>query len=308
MKNAIYYVMLFTVILTWGIDPVINSFFYEHYSATALVSMATLLSAGMLLLVSIKKLKLLNRRYFAVAVPICGLNSIACVLQRIGLQYTTPASYAFLEQLACVVVPVALFAFTRKKPTFIQCAASVICLVGCFVLSGLGSEGGFVLGGGDILCAVAGILLGLCIAATGVFAKGFDIGLYMLVHMTVYFAVSLISAVGLNFITKGGVPLEKFVFSADVKILIPAALFSLFSVGVCWLFRTEALRNISPTFVAISNPLSAVITGVVSLISGLDTLTLSFAIGAVLIIFAMTLSSLSEKNNEGCSTEEEKQS
>ena len=94
----------------------------------------------------------------------------------------------------------------------------------------------------------------------------------------------------------------------EVKILIPAALFSLFSVGVCWLFRTEALRNISPTFVAISNPLSAVITGVVSLISGLDTLTLSFAIGAVLIIFAMTLSSLPEKNNGGCSTEEEKQS
>jgi len=106
---------------------------------------------------------------------------------------------------------------------------------------------------------------------------------------------SLTSAIGLNYITKGGVPLEKFVFTADARILIPAALFSLFSVGVCWLLRTEALRNISPTFVAISNPFSAVITGIVSLISGLDKFTLSFAIGSVLIVLAMTLSELPEK-------------
>ena len=93
-----------------------------------------------------------------------------------------------------------------------------------------------------------------------------------------------------------GVPLEKFVFTLDIGILIPAALFSLFSVGACWLLRTEALRNISPTFVAISNPLSAVITGIVSLIFDFDKLTLNFAIGSVLIVLAMTLSALPEKS------------
>lgn len=296
MKNAIYYFMLMTVILTWGLDPIVNSYFYKYYSATALVTMATLLSVVMLLFVSLKKLRLLSGRYFAVAVPICTVNSIACLLQRIGLQYTTPASYAFLEQLACVVVPIALFIFTRKKPTLLQCAASVICLVGCFVLSGLGSEVGFSLGIGDALCALAGILFGFCIAATGVYTKGFDIGLYMLVHMAVYFLVSLISAVALNFIAQGGAPIERFVFSSDIRVILPAALFSLFSVGVCWLLRTEALRNISPTFVAVSSPLTAVITGIVSLILGLDTLSVNFVIGALLIITAMTLSVLPKKD------------
>ena len=296
MKNAIYYFMLMTVILTWGLDPIVNSYFYKYYSATALVTMATLLSVVMLLFVSLKKLRLLSCRYFAVAVPICTVNSIACLLQRIGLQYTTPASYAFLEQLACVVVPIALFIFTRKKPTLLQCAASVICLVGCFVLSGLGSEVGFSLGIGDALCALAGILFGFCIAATGVYTKGFDIGLYMLVHMAVYFLVSLISAVALNFIAQGGAPIERFVFSSDIRVILPAALFSLFSVGVCWLLRTEALRNISPTFVAVSSPLTAVITGIVSLILGLDTLSVNFVIGALLIITAMTLSVLPKKD------------
>lgn len=296
MKNAIYYFMLMTVILTWGLDPIVNSYFYKYYSAAALVTMATLLSVVMLLLVSLKKLRLLSCRYFAVAVPICTVNSIACLLQRIGLQYTTPASYAFLEQLACVVVPIALFVFTRKKPTLLQCAASVICLVGCFVLSGLGSEVGFSLGIGDALCALAGILFGFCIAATGVYTKGFDIGLYMLVHMAVYFLVSLISAVALNFITQGGAPIERFVFSSDIRVILPAALFSLLSVGVCWLLRTEALRNISPTFVAVSSPLTAVITGIVSLILGLDTLSVNFVIGALLIITAMTLSVLPKKD------------
>ena len=157
MKNYIYYLIIAMVVVTWGFDPVVNSYLYSSFSASALSSLATFCSVILLFCFSFKKLRLLDKRYFMIAVPICTMNSVACVLQKIGLQYTSPASYAFLEQLACVVVPIALFIFTRKRPSALQCIASVICLVGCFVFSGMLS-GGLSFGIGEILCGLAGII------------------------------------------------------------------------------------------------------------------------------------------------------
>ena len=287
MKNAIYYVMISTVVFTWGFDPIVNSFFYKSFSATALSTLTTFVSTILLFIISFKKLKSINKRYFKIAVPICALNSLACVLQKIGLQYTTPANYAFLEQLACVIVPIALFAFTRVRPSLQQIIASVICLTGCFIFSGLGFGNAFSLGIGEILCATAGIMFGVCIAATGVFAKGFDIGIYMFIHMLCYFTVSGGMALALHLIKDGGVSVESFIFATDPIVILLAACYGLFAIGICWLLRTEALRNVNPTFVAVTSPLSAVITGLMSLILGFDRLSVNFTVGALLIIAAL---------------------
>ncbi len=64
-------------------------------------------------------------------IPTGLISAAASILQKAGLLYTTPARYAFLENLSC--------------------------LVGCFVLAGgYGDVGGF--GIGEILCALAAIL------------------------------------------------------------------------------------------------------------------------------------------------------
>ncbi len=289
----IYYLMLIAVVITWGIDPVVNSYFYNYFSASALISLATFASTVVFFILSFKKLKNLNKDYLKIAVPISALNAIACMLQRIGLQYTTPANYAFLEQLSCVIVPIAVFLFVRRKPTVLQAVASIACIVGCFIFSGLGT-GGLSFGVGELLCSAAGIILGVSIAATGLFVKKLDISLYMLIHMSVYFLVSAALAVSLNFIKSDGVPLEKFVFTFDMGIVIAVILFGLFSVGLCWLLRTEATRNINPTAVAIISPFSAVITGVVSVIFATDTLSKSFVIGALIITLSMVISTIND--------------
>ena len=112
-NNLIYYLMLITAVITWGIDPIVNSKFYKYFSASALASLATLAALIFFSLISIGKFKLFNKRYFKIALPITLVSSLACVLQRIGLQYTSPSSYAFLEQLACVIVPFMSFVFIR---------------------------------------------------------------------------------------------------------------------------------------------------------------------------------------------------
>ncbi len=287
-----YYFALFFVVIVWGLDPVIMSYFYRYYSASMLTAIGTGVSFLLLLVLNRKKLHLLNSRYFKIAAPVSVLNSAACLLQKIGLQYTTPANYAFLEHLSCVVVPIMLFILVKKRPTLPQAISAVLCLGGCFILCGVGTAGPTTLAFGDILCALAGILLGACVALTGVFAKGLDMPLYMVVHMGVYFLISVISTVTLNFITLGGTVAEPIRFTFDVRLLLLAALFGLISIGLCWLHKNLATVKTDPTLVAIISPFAAVISAVVSVLLGQDALRYNLVIGAALILVAVLFSDL----------------
>ncbi len=296
-----YYLALFFVVIVWGLDPVIMSYFYRYYSASALTAVGALASLLLLLVLNRKKLRLLNARYFKVAAPISALNSIACLLQKIGLQYTTPANYAFLEHLSCVVVPIALFILIKKRPTLPQAISAVLCLCGCFILCGVGTAGPVTLSFGDVLCALAGILLGACVALTGVFAKELDMPLYMVVHMGVYFLISCASTLALHFITIGGAVAEPIRFTFDLPLLLLAALFGLVTSGLCWLLKNLAIVRTDPTVVAIVSPFAAVISAVTSVLLGQDTLHYNLVIGAFLILLAVLFSDLPSprKNNDG---------
>lgn len=282
----LYYAALMMVVFVWGMDPTVNSWFYRSYSAAVLSAVSTAASAILFFVLSFKRLGELNKDYWRIALPISGMNALACLLQRIGLQYTTPANYAFLEHLSCAVVPVVLYMMVRKKPTGWQLFSCLLCLVGCFILSGMGS---LSFGIGDLLCSLAGILLGISVAATGVYAKNLDLRLYMMIYMSVYFLTSLIMAFGLDFLG-----IEKAVFKPDLGLLLAAVSFGLLSVGLCWLLKTLAMTHLDPTAVAVISPFSAVIAGVVSVCFGLDKLTWNLVLGAVMILAALLLSGLDD--------------
>ena len=284
-----YYAALFTVVIVWGLDPTVNSVFYRYFSASVLAAISTFASALLFFLLSIPYRREWNMDYIKIVLPISSLNAIACVLQRIGLQYTTPSNYAFLEHLSCAVVPIALYIMVRKKPNGWQLFSCLLCLGGCLILCGVGS---FSLGIGDLLCGVAGILLGFSVAATGVYAKNLDLRLYMSVYMGTYFLTSLLMTFGLH-----AVGIEKIVFSLNYPIVVGAVLFGLLSVGLCWLLKTAAMTHLDPTVVAVVSPFAAVIAGVVSVAFGLEQLRLNLVFGAVLIVLALLISGLSDIKN-----------
>lgn len=299
--QRVYFYALFFVVLIWGLDPVVMSYFYRYYSASVLTAIGTGVSFALLLLVNRKCLHKLTPRYFRIAAPISAINAVACLLQKIGLQYTTPANYAFLEHLSCVAVPIMLWILLKKRPTLPQSLSAVLCLCGCFILCGVGTAGPVALAFGDLLCALAGILLGICVALTGVCAKGLNMSLYMVVHMGVYFLVSVMSTVALNFIMLGGVVAEPIRFTLDLPLLLLVSLFGLISIGLCWLLKNLATVRIDPTAVAVISPFSAVISAVVSVLLGQDPLHYNLVIGAVLILSAVLFSGLGEKKRpNGC--------
>jgi len=294
-KRIFAYSGLIFVIFIWGLYPILTSDLLVFYSGGTFTFFSSLVSAVSLLLISIPKLKLIDKSYFKVAVPTGFFVGLANLLQKIGLQYTTPTQYAFLENLSCVVVPLLLFLFIRKKPSFPTIAASFLCLAGCFILSGLDfSGGGVFFGKGEILCALAGIMYGVNIAATGVYAKKLNALLYIMIQMWVNVLVSGIVAVALDRITINGAPVEKIVFSWDPKLLLSLAVLVLSISTLGWIIRTEALKYVDPSVVAVLMPFSSVVTGIIAVCIGKDIFSLHLLLGGFIIIVASILSSFED--------------
>ena len=173
-----YYAALLFVVFFWGCSSIIYSYLYKYYSASVLSAIMTFFSFLFFLALSWKRFAKFDASYLKFGLPACLLSSLAGVMQRIGLQYTTPAHYAFLEHIACVVVPIVVFLLVRKKPSISQGFSVVFCLVGCFIISGADFSSAFNIG--DVLCFLSGILYGVSSALIGTYGKRLDTVLFML--------------------------------------------------------------------------------------------------------------------------------
>ena len=292
-KRTFAYLGIVAVVFVWGLYPVFTSDLLGTYSGGAFTLASSLVSAVVLLPECLPKLKYIDRSYFKVAIPTGFVVGAANLLQKIGLTYTTPTRYAFLENLSCVVVPILLFLFIRKKPHPLTVLGSVLCLAGCFIMSGVSDEGVSV-GVGEILCALAGVFYGVNIAATGVFAVRMNAMLYVMIQMWVNVAVSGIAAFALDRITVGGEPIERFVFSWEWRHLLAVAVLVLAISTFGWIVRTEALKYVNAAVVAVIMPFSSVVTGIFAVLAGKDTFALPLLFGGLIILLSSVLSSVAD--------------
>ncbi|MBQ9714435.1 MAG: DMT family transporter [Clostridia bacterium] len=285
------YLGLIFVVVVWGTVPLFTNNLLKSYSASMYNGTIGLIAATALLIIFAPKLKNLHKGYFLLAVPTGFFNTIASLLQKIGLKYTTPTQYAFLENLSCVLVPILLFIFIKKKPNIITILASVLCLVGSFILSGMNfSNNTISFGVGEVLCALAGLCYGVNIAATGAFAKKMSAGLYVMIQMWVQAIISFVIALSLHNIKIGGEPIEIIKYSWEAKHIFSVLALALGSSTLCWLIRTNVMKYIDATAVAVIMPCSAVVTAILAVLFGKDTLTLNFVLGASIAFLAAVLS------------------
>ncbi|MBE6551301.1 MAG: DMT family transporter [Ruminococcaceae bacterium] len=294
-SNSSAYTALMFVVFIWGITALIYVHLYEFFSPGMCSALVGLFSALALLFISAKELKSLNKAYFLIAIP-SGLFQVAAnLLQKIGLQYTTPARYAFLENLSCIVVPVLMFFFVKKKPSFLKISAGFICLAGAFVLSGISLDSSAIaFGKGEILCALSGIFYGFSIAITGAFAGKLSAALYVMIQMWISAIVSFGSAIVFNNLTVNGAVIEPMRFTWGVYPIVFIIIFAIITNALCWTVRTNALKKIDASVVAVILPFSAVITAVVSVIIGTDKITLNLVLGGILCLAAAILSGIGD--------------
>ncbi len=293
-KRTWSYLGIILVVFVWGAAPLITKSLYDVYSAAALKAANGLFAALTLLVICRKKLHLIDKTYLKTALP-CGLfYSFGEVLNKIGLQYTTPTTAAFLENLSCVAVPILLFILVRKKPTLPKLLAAAVCIGSALFLS-MGGGGGIRLGVGELLCALAGISYGCNMACTSVYGKKLDSYLFVFIQMCTLTVVSSVFAVAMALIpTADGGVLEPIRFSFHPLHLLLVLLVAVFTAVICWLIRTAAMKYVDATVVAVIMPFSAVVTGILSVIAGEDTLSLTFILGAALGLVAALLSSVGD--------------
>lgn len=278
------YIGLFFVVFVWGLAPIFTYELQKYYSPTFKTAFGELILIIVYFLMSAKHLKEFSFEYIKVGVPTGFFLALANISQKIGLLYTTPAKYAFLENLSCIAVPILMFILVKKKIKVFTVISSLLCLAGVFILNGVSFDGGW--GVGELLCALSGILYGFNIAGTGAFAKKFYVPLYLAVQSVVGLTSGLILAFVLD-----GAGIEKIVFPTTPKLLGFVILVTVVSSALCWTIRTNAMKHISASTVAVIMPFSAVITTISSIMMGVDSLTASIVFGGVMIVAAIIISS-----------------
>lgn len=288
-KRKYYYYLIF-VIIVWGAFPNITAFFYNYMSASVYSSLTAVITAISFTIFGWKKRHLLTRKSIKIPLVTGVFYSAAILVQMIGLQYTTPSIFAFLENSCCIVVPILLFMLLGKKQHPLVWFASVLCLTGCFVLSGASFDA--PVGIGELLCGLAGVFYAVNIVGTGEFARDIPVTVYLMVQKWVFAITSLITMVVLHVIAPGGIPLEPMIFHWIPGLLILKVVCSLVSGTLCWMLRTEVTQNIDVTLVSVMMPLSAVITMAISVLQGTDVLTINLVVGAGMILLATILSAL----------------
>ena len=114
-KKTLSYSGLFFVVCIWGTAPLVTQYFYKYYSPSIRLFFCELILFVTCICISGKRLKEFNFEYIKVGIPTGFFLALANISQKIGLIYTTPARYAFLENLSCISVPVLMYFLIRKK-------------------------------------------------------------------------------------------------------------------------------------------------------------------------------------------------
>ena len=297
-KKTVSYMGLLFVVLVWGTAPLVTLYFYKYYSPSIRLFFSEVILFVAYLIMSIKHLDKFNMQYIKAGVPTGLFLALANVTQKIGLMYTTPARYAFLENLSCITVPIVMYFLIKKKPNFTTILACILCLTGVGVLNGVSFSNGSW-GIGEILCAFAGLLYGFNIAGTGVFAKKLYAPLYLAVQAAVGMLISLAFSLALNFIrfpSASGtlVPIEKIYFSFDYRHIIFTIIYVVIVNALCWVIRTNSMKHIEASTVSIIMPFSAVVTATLSVVAGNDVFNFNLLVGGVIVIASIIISSFGD--------------
>ena len=289
-KKIIAFVALMIIVSLWGIVPVIGKYLFNnnYYSPSLLVAVRGLIAfivMAIFILIS-KQYKVLNKSYW-ICIPAGLILGSAYLFQFIGLEGTSTSKNTFLEAFSVVATPITLIIMIKQKPSVASIISSILCLIGAFILCGDGWDFSTIFTSwslGDIFSAIGGALFGVNIAFTQVFAKNKNPFIYVAIQMLVLTIISFIYSSLFE---------RPLLFSWDVGNVFIVLFLAIFCTAGCWIVRAYAVREVSATTIAVMNPMSAVIATIIAISIGQDHFTYNLLIGAIIIVSAILISSIS---------------
>lgn len=286
--------MILCVVL-WGLTPLVSKHLMNkgYDSPALLIAVRCLISVVVLGLVLLftGKFKKITKAYW-VCLPAGLIMGGAYLFQFIGLGDTSLSKNTFLESFSVITVPIAMFAFTLKKPSLLSVVASIGCLAGAFVLCGNGLDFSAMFTSpsrGDIFSAIGGALFGVNIAFTKVFAKDKDPYVYVFFQLLITTALCFAYAL----------PFEpNLTFSWETENILLTLFLALFCTVACWLLRTASIKNVSAVTCAVLNPMSAVIATSLSMSLLMEPFSWNVVVGGLIIVASIVLSGVVDAKKE----------
>lgn len=284
------YLSLAFVVLAWGVSPVVSKYMLTSYSPGIKRMLDAFFASVALGAIAGKHLIRTDKATvrFSLLVGLCF--SLGLLFEGIGINYTTPAKSTFYGNVTCITVPVFAATFARKLPSFLKVLSGVLCLIGFGVII-FGSEPGiatptFALG--DALTLLSGLFYGATVAITGTWGRKKN----TLVVTFFEFLVSVPMCIVYVLL------FETIAFSWNLRNLAVVAISAVVVQGLCWLLRNFALLYLDAGFVAIATSFSMVVSGVISVLVGMDTFSWALCIGGAICLCAVILSSLPKRTTK----------
>lgn len=268
---------LFLATLIWGVSFVLMDMTLSSVPTFYILAVRFLGAALILLLLGIRELKKLDKRYLLGGLSMGVLLFAAYAFQTFGLLYTTPGKNAFLTSIYCVIVPFLFWVFLRKKPDRYNIVAAFVCLGGMGLIS---LDGSLSLGLGDGLTIVCGFLYAAHMVVCGAVVEERS---PILVSM-LQFAVAGVLAAVLALLTE---PMPTHLSAGAVGLL---AFLTVMSTALCLSLQIFGQKHTPTAQAAVIMTFEAVFGAASSVLFYGETLTLKLFFGFVLTFAAVLIS------------------
>lgn len=265
---------LLAVTVVWGASFPIMSVAFKNVPPYTFIAIRYILAALILGIFFIKKFKNFNIKMLLPGILVGGALGIGCILQAVGLLYTTPSKSGFITGLNVILVPVFIALLYKKIPDLKTNLGVVLSVSGLALMSVSGGSTG--INKGDFLTLFSAVAFAVQIILVDKYSKSSDIAILTCLE---FLTVGLLSVVPAGFIEGFKMNLNLFSIGA---ILFTALFSTIFAYGL----QNVAQVYTTPTHAAIIFLAEPVFSALFSVFIG-DKLSGRTFWGCILILIGM---------------------
>jgi drug/metabolite transporter (DMT)-like permease len=243
------------------------------------IAIRYILAALILGVFFVNKFKNFNIKMLLPGILVGAALGLGCILQAVGLLYTTPSKSGFITGLNVVLVPVFMALIYKKMPDFKTYLGVVLSVLGLALMSVSGGDMGT--NKGDFLTLLSAVAFAVQIILVDKYSKNSDIAILTCLE---FLTVGLLSAVPAAFVEGFKMNLNLFSIGA---ILFTALFCTIFAYGL----QNVAQVYTTPTHAAIIFLAEPVFSALFSVFIG-DKLSGRTFWGCILILIGMIVINL----------------
>ncbi|ERI94788.1 putative membrane protein [Clostridiales bacterium oral taxon 876 str. F0540] len=275
---------LIAVTIVWGASFPIMSVAFKSIPPYSFIAIRYILAGLILGIFFIKKFRNFNSEMLKPGILIGLSLGLGCILQAVGLLYTTPSKSGFITGLNVVLVPIFIAILYKKIPDFKTNLGVVFSLGGLALMSISGNMG---INKGDFLTLLSAVAFAVQIILVDKYSKNSDIAVLTCIE---FITVGLLSAVPAGIIE--GFKMNLNIFSVGA-VLFTALFCTIFAYGL----QNVAQVYTTPTHTAVIFLAEPVFSALFSVFIG-DKLSGRTFWGCLLILIGMIVINIKPKRRE----------